>query len=280
MPTFDTPEPILVTLDVPHGNVRIIAGKRDDTRVTVLGDTSSDTASQARIEFVNGQLLIKGPQQRRLGWALNWLRGSDPFDVEIELPAGSRVHCKVSMGDYRCEGPLGECRLTTDYGDIRFDEGGPLHLTTAYGEIHVERAVDHAELSTSAGDLRIREIDGTATLKNNYGETRVGEITGDLQVEGLYGEVRVDRARAGVAARTAYGSVRIKEVARGAVELTTTSGELEVGIRAGTAAWLDVSSGSGQVRNSLDAHDSPDGFTDTVEIRARTQDGDILIHRA
>ncbi|MHA6784122.1 DUF4097 family beta strand repeat-containing protein [Pseudonocardia saturnea] len=280
MPVFETPEPIAVRLDLPHGSVRIVASERVDTRVTVLGDDSSDAAPKVRIEFAGGQLLVKGPPQRRLGWALDWLRGSDPYEVEIELPAGSQVNATVSMGEYRCKGPLGECRLVTDYGDIRFDEGGPVQLTTQYGEIHVDRAVGHAELSTTAGDVRVGGVDGSATITNNYGETRVGEITGELRVEGLYGEVRVDRAHAGVAVRTAYGSVWIKEVVRGTVDLTTTSGELEVGIRAGTAAWLDVSSTTGRIRNSLATHDGPEGFVDTVEIRARTSDGDILIRRA
>lgn len=280
MPTFETPEPIVVTLDVPHGSVRIVASARSDTRVTVFGEQPSDTASKVRIEFMGGQLLVKGPQRRRFSWALDWLRGSEATDVEIELPAGSQVNAKLSMGDHRCEGPLGECRLFTSYGDIRFGEGGPAQLQTSYGEIDVDHAIGHAELFTSYGDIRVGKIDGSATIKNNYGETRVGEVAGELRIEGLYGEVRVDRAHAGVAARTAYGSVRIKEVMRGVIDLTTTSGELEVGVRAGTAAWLDVSSTSGRVRNSLDSHDGPQGFADTVEIRARCSDGDILIRRA
>ena len=78
----------------------------------------------------------------------------------------------------------------------------------------------------------------------------------------------------------AWGESGPFEVVRGTVELTTTSGVLEVGIRAGTAAWLDVSSTSGKVRNSLDARDNPDGFTETVEIHAHTDSGDIVVRRA
>lgn len=283
--TFETPGPIVVTLDVLHSSVRVHASERSDTRVTVLGDRSADAASRISVELIGDQLLVKGPPQRPLSWALgavigDWLRKSDELDIEIEVPAGSQVHAKVTMGNYRCEGPLGECRLLTHYGDIRFDDGGPVRLATRYGEVNVERAVGHAELSTTAGDVHVGEIDGSAAIKNNYGETRVGEATGDLRIEGLYGEIRVDRAHAGVTARTAYGSVRIKEVMRGAIELTTTSGELEVGIRAGTAAWLDVSSATGKVRNTLDERAGPDGFDETVEIRARTSGGDILIRRA
>jgi hypothetical protein len=278
--TFETPGPITVMLDVPHSNVRFIAGKRDDTRVTVRGEGSTDAQSKVRVELVGEQLMVKGPPQRPFSWALDWLRKSDPLEIEIELPAGSRISAKVSMGDYQCEGPVGECRLVTHYGEIRFAEGGPVKLDTRYGGIDVERAVGHAEIATGYGEVRVAEVDGTASIKTNSGEVHVGTATGDLRAEGLYGEIRIDRAQAGVNARTAYGNVRIKEVTRGLVELTTTGGELEVGIRAGTAAWLDVRSATGRVRNTLDAHDNPDGFTDTVEIRARTSSGDIVIRRA
>lgn len=280
MPTFETPGPILVTLDLPHGSVRVLASDRADTCVTVAGDGDTDGEPTALVEFADGELLVKGPGPRRFGWALDRLRGGPSLDVHIELPAGSRLNGALAMGNFRCEGRLGECTLVTRYGDIRFDEGGPLQLATKYGDVHLDHALGHADLSTGAGDVRARALDGTAAVKNNYGETRVGEVTGDLRVAGLYGEVRVDRAGAGVEARTAYGSVRINDVARGVVDLATTSGELEIGVREGSAAWLDVSTASGRIRTSLDAHDSPDGFADTVEIRARTHDGDIVVRRA
>jgi hypothetical protein len=66
----------------------------------------------------------------------------------------------------------------------------------------------------------------------------------------------------------------------GAIVLETAAGELEVGIREGTAAWQDLSSQYGRVRNSLDEADSPEQSEATVEIRARTSYGDIKIHRS
>jgi len=81
-------------------------------------------------------------------------------------------------------------------------------------------------------------------------------------------------------AKTANGNIRIGEVVNGAIVLETAAGELEIGIREGTAAWLDVSSQYGRVRNLLDETDSPEQSEATVEIRARTSYGDIKIHRA
>ena len=94
-------------------------------------------------------------------------------------------------------------------------------------------------------------------VKNSNGDTWIGEVTGDLRVNAANGDIAVDRAGAGVAAKTANGDVRLGEVARGSASLKTGFGEIEVGIRDGTAAWLDVNTQFGQVHNELDASDGP-----------------------
>ena len=66
---------------------------------------------------------------------------------------------------------------------------------------------------------------------------------------------------------------------RGSVVLETQIGDVEVGIREGTAAWLDVSASAGRVRNALDATAAPDPSAETVEVRARTSVGEIVIRR-
>jgi len=93
------------------------------------------------------------------------------------------------------------------------------------------------------------------------------------------GNITIDRALAGVDAKTAFGSVRVGEVVRGSVVLETGFGELELGVREGTAAWLDASSQHGSVRSDLDAIDSPEQADETVEVRARTRYGDIVVRR-
>ena len=67
---------------------------------------------------------------------------------------------------------------------------------------------------------------------------------------------------------------------RGKVVVETAAGELEVGIVPGVAVWLDVSTRFGSVRNSLDSADGPDRSEGTVEVRAQSSLGDIVIHRA
>jgi hypothetical protein len=69
-------------------------------------------------------------------------------------------------------------------------------------------------------------------------------------------------------------------VTRGSVSVETASGGLEVGVKEGTTAWIDATTKYGRVHNSLTAADEPEPTADTVQVRARTQFGDVLIARS
>jgi hypothetical protein len=117
-------------------------------------------------------------------------------------------------------------------------------------------------------------------MRTSYGDVRLGRTDGDARLETACGDVTVDRARGSLRGSTRYGKVRVGEAVRGSLVLETAYGEVEAGIAAGTAAWLDLQSGSGSVRSELTAAEGPEDATDTVEVQARTAYGDILVRRA
>jgi DUF4097 and DUF4098 domain-containing protein YvlB len=288
MPVFTTPEPISVTIELSAGDARIIASDRTDTVIEVrprddARESDIRAAEQTRVEYSSGRLLVRSRQRNFIYEGARSVigpgRGSS-VDITIELPAGSQVQGDSGMGEFGCEGQLGECRFKTGMGNIRLAHAGTVHLKTGMGNIDVDRALGDADVTTGSGDVRIGQIEGAAVVKNSNGDTVVGEVTGDLRVKSANGRITVDRAHASVMAKTANGNIRIGEVVNGAIVLETAAGELEVGIREGTAAWLDVSSKYGRVRNSLDETDSPEQSEAKAEIRARTSYGDIKIHRA
>lgn len=282
MPTFDTPEPISVTVEIGVGDIRIVASDRADTVVEVQpsdpakkGDVTA--AAQTRVEHSGGRLLVKAPK----GWRQYSFRGGDEsIDVQIALPAGSHVRVDAAVASVRCAGRLGECRCHTALGDIHVDHAGPVELRTGMGDITVDRALDHAEIKTGSGGVHVGCVDGTAVVKNSNGDTSIGEVTGDVRVNAGNGKISVDEAHATVAAKTANGDVRLGEVARGAIVASTGLGKLDVGVRDGVAAWLDLNTGFGSVNNSLGATEAPAPGEDTVEIRARSGFGDINIRRS
>ncbi|MEV7005933.1 DUF4097 family beta strand repeat-containing protein [Streptosporangium sp. NPDC051022] len=280
MPTFDTPEPIIAVIDLGAGDIRITASDRSDTVVEIrptdgLDGTDTRAAEQALVECSRGRLFVKTPKSR-LGSLFGW---DGSVRVTIDLPTGSRVDAGTT-GDLRCEGRLGQTTLRTVSGAIWLDRTGELRLNTADGDITLARSAGHTEITTANGDIRIGEIDGAAVVKTANGDITVGEITGDLRLNTAHGDITVGRALASVDARTASGDIRIDEAVRGSVTLETSYGKLEVGVRKGTAAWLDVSTPYGRLRNSLEAVDSPGPSDETLEVRARTHYGDVVIRRS
>ncbi|MGI5439981.1 DUF4097 family beta strand repeat-containing protein [Streptomyces shenzhenensis] len=278
MPSFDTPEPISVIAHVSAGSIRFTASDRRDTVVEVQPrdpkrDQDVRTADQTEVTYASGALTVRTPKPNLFG-------RTGTVDVTVELPTGSRVDMTGSWTQVLGEGRLGEVRVKTSSGDVRLDTTGPLTLTASHGSITVERIEGAAEITTSSGSLRVGLVDGPAVLKNSHGTTTVGAATGELRVSGANGDIDIARAENSVTATTAHGTLRAGEVARGTVQLETSYGAIEIGIRAGTAAWLDVSSGSGQVRNTLTTSGTPEETEDTVKVRARTRHGNIDVRRA
>ncbi|MFE9694188.1 DUF4097 domain-containing protein [Micromonospora sp. NPDC005806] len=281
MPNYETPEPISVTLELGVGDVRIAASDRTDTVVEVRPSDEADesdvkAAQQVRVDYTNGMLRVTGPKAR----VFDFSRKTRSVDVSIELPSGSQVSADMQVGDIRCAGRLGECRLKTSAGNVRLERTGPLRLATSAGHVTADGITGNAEISTGSGKVQIGEVDGTAVVKNSNGDTTIDAVTGDVRVRAANGDIHVERAGAGVDAKTSNGSIRLREVVRGSVVLGTAMGDLDIGIADGTAAWLEVNTGFGHVRNLMENTTRPDQADQTVEVRGRTSYGDITIHRS
>jgi DUF4097 and DUF4098 domain-containing protein YvlB len=278
MPTFDTPEPITATIDVAVGDVEISAGDGAETVVDVRPSDASnredvDAAAATRVEYTNRHLLIKAPKPP-------WLsKRGGRIDVTIELPAGSSVRGTGQLTDFRSDGALGECRIKTGVGQIRLDRADASTLKTGIGDISVEHATGHTEITTGTGEVRVRELDASAVIKNSHGDSWIGLAGGDVRLTAAHGSIAVDRARGSIVAKSSIGDIRLGEVAGGSVVLETRLGDLEVGIPAGTAAWLDASAKVGHVHNMLDTSDAPGASDATVAVRARTAVGEIAVRR-
>jgi putative adhesin len=246
MARFDTPAPIELELELVAADVRIEAGDRAETVVEVRPDDPSKSddvgaAERTQIEHSSGRVVVRSPK--------SW-RSYSPFgprgavEVRVEVPAGSSVLIKSGMGSVRSTGELGASHVKTGLGDINIESAAAVRLTTGMGDVEIGRAVGEADLSTGSGDIRAGVLRGAAVLKN------------------------------------ANGDVRVAEAVQGSVEARTGYGEIQVGIPDGTAAWLDLSTGYGQVRNGLDRSGPPEPGEESVEVRAHSGYGDITINRA
>ena len=169
MPDFQTrtPGPISVTLELGTGDVRIAASDRTGTVVEVRPSNEADesdgkAAKQVRVDYAGGMLRVTGPKPG----AFDFSRKTRSVDVSIELPSDSQVSLDTLVGDVRCAGRLGECRLKTSAGSFWLEQTGPLRLNTGHGHVHnllenatrPEEAHETVEVRghTSYGDIAIR----------------------------------------------------------------------------------------------------------------------------
>jgi hypothetical protein len=282
MPTFHTPDPIVVALEIGVGDVRITASDRTDTSVEVrpsdpAKESDVTAAEQTRVEYADGRVVVRAPK----GWRRYTPRGGgESIDVEIALPAGSRVLGESAVAALHCVGLLGDCRYKTGAGDISVDQAGAAHLSTGVGDIELHSVTGHAEVTSGSGALRLGSLQGTAVVKASNGDIWVGVVTGDLRVVSANGAISVDHAHATVVAKTARGDIRLGEVRGKTAVAQTALGKVEIGVTHGVAAWLDLNTGFGTVHNDLEAGPRPQHGEPSVEVRARTSFGDITIRRS
>lgn len=281
MPTFDSRGPISVNVEIGVGEIRMIAGDRTDTVVEIRpADPSKQrdvaAAEQTRVDYSDGALRIKahkGVQQ------YSFRRTAEAIHVVVELPAGSKVASEAGVGMLHTTGRLGDVRHKSGVGDVRIDEAADVSLKTGAGDVAVGRATG-CDIATGSGAVRLGAIDGSAVVKNSNGDTEISDVAGDLRVRAANGKVSVDRAQSTVAVTTANGDIRLGEVVRGAVVAKTAYGRIDVGIRDGVAAWLDLNTAFGKVQSDLAAAERPAPGEDVVELKARTAFGDVTIRRA
>lgn len=283
MHVFDTPEPVLLTVELGVGTVRIAAGDRPEATVRVLPQDRTDrrdllAAAETAVDLADGELLVSVPHTGSLP------RGGGAVAVEIQVPTGSGLHGDAVAADFLCTGRLGECRITTHCGHVRAEHTGLLSVNSLLGNVAAGRVAGRLEAVVECGDLDIGTAYGAARLTRGRGATRIGETAGDLTVYGDDGDLHIGRAGAAVEAWTSHGKIRVDEAARGPLTLHSTSGDLHVGIAEGGTVSLDLDSLAGTVYRALDLLPAtacpPGAEAPTVQVRAHTRFGDIVVCRA
>ncbi|MGN8247250.1 DUF4097 family beta strand repeat-containing protein [Cellulomonas soli] len=279
MPTFPAPAPVPVVVDVPFGSLSVVAGDRDDVVVTVLpaDPTKSGSvraAAETRVDRDGDTVSITYPAAWKQ-WVLPFAAGG--ANVTIELPAGSDVRGKA--GALHAEGRLGTVDLTLGSGDARLDDADRVDLKVSAGSVVIGRVTGSLHVKASAGSVRVAEVAGDGTIRAANGTTTVGTVTGSLEVVGAHAEITVGAVRGTLTAKAAHAGITVTSVESGSATLATSYGSIEVGVPEGTAAWLDITSEHGTVRNHLTPTTGPVEDEAAAEIRASSGYGDVIVRR-
>ncbi len=165
-------------------------------------------------------------------------------------------------------------------GQVQLDRIGGLQANISAGEVAIGHVAGRASIDGGAFAVRIGEAEGPVGITSSGGRAWIGHAAADLEVSSGSGSLDIDRADGSVTATTASGAIRIGRMTHGQAKLMNGSGDIEVGIGEGTAAYIDANSERGSVRNSVASPETADASGTKVTVHARTRHGDIIIQRA
>lgn len=167
------------------------------------------------------------------------------YDVRILAPEGADAELALVSADVHGTGRFGEVRVRNASGDTMLGSvGGRLDASSVSGDIVVQAATRGGAIRTASGDVVVR---------------RAGERLGAI---------------------TASGDLVIDAIAEGALDLKSASGDMRIGIAAGSRFHVDARSLSGETTSDLEilgVETTTEG--PLVELKATSMSGDIRIVR-
>jgi Toastrack DUF4097 len=216
---------------------------------------AGEAVRQTRVDFSEGRLVVRTPKDMQLR--------NVAVSVSVQAPLGSHVTAKSGSGDLNVNGSAGRLEMATGSGRVTADQAsGSSKVDTGSGVVRLGPMAAGVRAKTGSGDVEVTSVGGVSTVVTGSGDVWVGSVSSD------------------VLARTGSGNVTIANAASGQLELHTGSGEIRVGVRAGSPAEVDLSSGSGEARSDLDLSAGPPESAPTLRIRGRTGSGTALVTTA
>ena len=260
MPEFDRSAPVTVSLHVQRGIADVFAEERTTIQVEVKAEDGTDATDRFQIGLEGDTLYVHAPEWPAWQW-----RRTPKLHVTVRVPLDSSLAAKSAAADVRA---MGRYRTA--------------HTNVASGNAYLEWVSGDAHLKAASGDLTADRVGGSLRISSSSGELHVGDVTGDVNADTASGNITIRKAEASLEASTASGDVEIGSVSRGRARVRSASGDVAVGVAAGTGVWLDLNTASGKTSSDLSLGGRP-AMTEqqaTLELRIRTASGDIDIHRS
>ncbi len=279
MQTFPTPTPVNLRVELQMGECHIRAEQTETTTVELEaahGDShAQDLIERTTVEQRGDEIVVLVPKAKG---SLFGRKGE--IEVTLVVPAGSNIDIEVGAADLDTIGPLGRAKIRSGSGEVSLDDVTHVDCKTGSGDVRIGTARGSVTSRTGSADLEVVQTSGDVDFLTGSGDIKVIDITGALRGKAGSGDVEVTRAGSLVDILLGSGDLDVRRIESGRLQAKTGSGDVSVGVAAGTAAYLDIMTGSGETRSSLQAADRPDGDDTTVELTIRTGSGDVDLQHA
>jgi len=263
--TFDTPEPVQLYVENGSGHIDITASDVARTEVRVEGKH----ADEVQVVHDRGQVSVIPPKTRGRFGDLD-------LDMEIVVPTDSSVVAKSGSADVRMSGQVAAVKVKSGSGDVSLERvSGPGSIDTGSGDVTLDAAAGELRVRSGSGDFVAEVLQAATTISTGSGDIRVERAAAPVLVKTGSGDLDIACSEADVTMTTGSGDTLIRQASRGRITSKAASGDVRIGVPAGTPVWTDISTVSGTVRSGLEGVGEPEPGADFVEIRATTVSGDV-----
>ena len=264
---LETPRPVHLFTEIGRGSVQVTATGTDRTRIDITGRD----AELVEVHQDGDHVSVKGPRQRGFF-------GDNRLDVLITVPTGSPTAIRTGSADISLTGTVGQSQLKSGSGDVEVEDvEGALVVETGSGDIRVGRVRAELKAKSGSGDVIVADAGATAMVSTGSGDVQLGATRGPAAVKTGSGDMKVGEASSDVTLSTGSGDMEVARARSGRVTAKGASGDVRVGIPAGTPVWTDISTISGTIRSSLQGAGQPEDGAPYVEVRAKVVSGDIVL---
>lgn len=261
MSEFACSGPVTVDLRLGGGSCELRAEPRETALVEVEpydnSEASRDAARDTRVELSGDALVISAPETG--GWLF---RRAPRIRVTATVPTGSTGRLRVASADVSCHG-----------------EWEQVKVNTASGDVYVEQVSGDLSVNTASGDVRTGNVDGRLTVNTASGDVTANRVIGAVEIKGASADVEVEEIGSDFRTSTASGDIRVGSARQGSITVNSASGDVSLGVVAGTGVWLDLNTLSGRTRSDLEMGEQSPPSGHALSIQVRTMSGDIEIHR-
>jgi Putative adhesin len=212
----------------------------------------AEAVRQIRIDFGAGRLVVRTSKALPLR--------TIPISVSVRAPFGSNVTARGGSATIAVTGSAGKLDLTAGSGELSADRAdGTANVTSGSGSVRLGAMLGGLRARTGTGDIEVTSIGGPTSLFTGSGDVWLGAVSGDVMV------------------RTGSGDLTVADASSGQIELQTGSGSIKVGVRAGSAAEVDLSSATGDARSELPLASSRPESAPSLRIHGRTGSGAAVV---
>ncbi|MFC1559386.1 DUF4097 domain-containing protein, partial [Gemmatimonadota bacterium] len=214
--------------------VEVIAWDRNEVSVEgTLGEGTKRLEFEATRTEVTIKVVLPDEEERRA----QGIRNIEGSDLEIRVPAGSRLEIETLSADITSSGVTGDLRFNSLSGNI--EVGG-----TA-SDVYVKTLSGDITISSRQGGITANTLSGTIQIEEAVGVIKASSLSGDINVSG--------RAIEDASITSTSGDIRYRGgLSRDAILVVENfSGEITLVLPADISADFDVSTFSGDIKNAL-----------------------------